>query len=65
MRAVSKKRSNECSECNKTFASKQNLDVHFRTHTGEKPYACTVCGQKFNTKGNVTQHMKVHTGEKP
>ena len=30
-----------CADCTKAFSTKQHLDDHRRTHTGEKPYVCT------------------------
>ncbi|CAF1582579.1 unnamed protein product [Adineta ricciae] len=47
-----------CSVCSKNFSSASALQIHNRTHTGEKPYKCDVCGRAFTTKGN----LKVHTG---
>ncbi|XP_077570804.1 uncharacterized protein LOC144195213 [Stigmatopora nigra] len=54
-----------CSVCGKTFATKQTLITHTRTHTGEKPFGCTFCGKEFSQKGPMLRHMRVHTGEKP
>merc|ERR1719186_1821898 len=58
-----------CPECPKTFSSKTFLDVHFRVHTGEKPFGCTICPKTFASKGNLQKHLEVHErnvgGEKP
>jgi hypothetical protein len=55
------------SRCGKDFASPSALVIHFRGHTGEKPFACAEpgCGLAFAENGKLKRHFRTHSGEKP
>ena len=54
-----------CDTCKATFATKANLKVHTRIHTGEKPFKCDTCGKQFRQLSGLEGHKKIHTGERP
>ncbi|CAG0897401.1 unnamed protein product [Cyprideis torosa] len=53
-----------CAVCGKSLSSKQSLQFHELTHTGEKPFDCRICGKSFTTKSSLTKHKLIHTGLK-
>ena len=56
----------QCDMCGKSLSSKRNLQRHYWTHTGERPFQCNVCEQEFNRREILREHIRRrHTGEKP
>nr|CAD7461197.1 unnamed protein product [Timema tahoe] len=53
-----------CSICSKGFKDKYSVNVHIRTHTGEKPFACSLCGKSFRQKAHLAKHYQTHLAQK-
>ena len=56
---------NQCVVCHRVLSCKSALQMHYRTHTGERPFKCKICGRAFTTKGNLKTHMGVHRAKPP
>ena len=56
---------NQCIICQRVLSCKSALQMHYRTHTGERPFKCKICGRTFTTKGNLKTHMGVHRAKPP
>ncbi|VEN59814.1 unnamed protein product [Callosobruchus maculatus] len=54
-----------CDTCGKGFSQKNKLQIHYRVHTGVKPYSCSYCEKSFTKKDYLVMHERVHSGEKP
>lgn len=56
---------NQCAICHRVLSCKSALQMHYRTHTGERPFKCKICSRAFTTKGNLKTHMGVHRMKPP
>ncbi|XP_013195344.1 uncharacterized protein LOC106138675 [Amyelois transitella] len=53
-----------CQICSKGFKDKYSVNVHVRTHTGEKPFSCSLCGKSFRQKAHLAKHYQTHIAQK-
>lgn len=64
-----------CSELDKGFVTKSNLETRSldptrekdsqKVCTGENSYICSACDKVFQHKSTLVRHVKTHSGEKP
>ncbi|XP_058490044.1 sal-like protein 2 isoform X1 [Solea solea] len=54
-----------CRFCGKMLSSDSALQIHLRSHTGERPYQCPVCLSRFTTRGNLKVHFLRHREQNP
>ncbi|XP_031617304.1 asparagine-rich zinc finger protein AZF1 [Contarinia nasturtii] len=60
-----KKKIYRCKRCSKLCNSKNALQYHFLSHTGERPHQCNDCGKSFFASSALKVHMRLHSGDKP
>nr|XP_020456560.1 zinc finger protein 79-like [Monopterus albus] len=54
-----------CPTCPKTFSRAASLNIHIKTHSGEKAHCCSYCGKRFGRADLLKSHKRTHTGERP
>lgn len=57
-----------CSECDKKFIYRSELNAHLKRHQGiplPRNIMCDICSKAFSTRRDLERHLTVHTGEKP
>ncbi|XP_028301530.1 axoneme-associated protein mst101(2)-like isoform X2 [Gouania willdenowi] len=53
-----------CQICNKSYATRQDVESHTRSHTGEKPFSCEFCEKRFIRRVQLNMHLRRHLGER-
>ncbi|GBM47570.1 Zinc finger protein 287 [Araneus ventricosus] len=52
-----------CPTCSKSFAWKNSLTKHMKTHTGENLFRCRICDKVFGRNDSLKRHMRIHASE--
>ena len=55
----------KCTECDERYHDSNELAIHRRSHSGEKPFECSVCSKRFTHAESLDAHNRIHSGEKP
>ena len=55
----------KCAHCAKSFFTRQEMEAHVRTHTGDKPFICNLCKKGFSRSHHLKRHTEtVHSERK-
>ncbi|CAK1555955.1 unnamed protein product [Leptosia nina] len=57
-------KTDKCSFCEYKASNAEQVKIHERLHTGEKPYVCKECNAGFHRKSSYLQHIAIHLPEK-
>ncbi|XP_045505787.1 zinc finger protein 32-like isoform X2 [Colias croceus] len=57
-------KTDKCSYCDYKASNAEQVKIHERLHTGEKPYVCNECNAGFHRKSSYLQHIAIHLPEK-
>ena len=52
-----------CTMCHKRYTTRQNLNMHSKTHTGENVYSCAQCEKRFSSPSGLQTHTNIHAGK--
>ncbi|XP_041968474.1 zinc finger protein 99-like isoform X3 [Aricia agestis] len=54
----------KCTECEKTFFTKAELQNHHVKHTGLRQFLCDYCLKTFPRKKSLREHVKIHKDDR-
>ena len=57
-------KSHQCEVCKKCFVCQSALNIHMRTHSGDKPYVCSICDKTFAHNSTLTKHQATHSDKR-
>ncbi|XP_050559476.1 zinc finger protein ZFP2 isoform X4 [Spodoptera frugiperda] len=57
-------KTDKCSFCDYRASNAEQVKIHERLHTGEKPFVCAECGAGFHRKSSYLQHVAIHLPDK-
>lgn len=57
-------RNHQCTECNMSFFSSNELKNHVIKHTGQRDFKCDVCSKTYSRKKTLREHMRIHTNDR-
>ncbi|XP_066991563.2 zinc finger protein Xfin [Anabrus simplex] len=58
LRHTKNHRPHKCGYCHLSFADREKLSLHVKTHAG--PYKCSFCGKTFPERYRLVRHEKTH-----
>ena len=53
-----------CTECDKWYTTRSQLNRHMQLHTGHFTHYCQMCRKGFNVSSNYIDHVRAHQGLK-
>ena len=53
-----------CVDCGKELNTKNGLDYHMRTHSGDHPFQCDICFKRFKSSSLCSRHRQIHNSDK-